>query len=250
MNTALIRLLHVSRIGMLPVRIRNGFLRGARWTLWPCSSYWRLNYEPDVQAALHRHAPAVGEAAWDLGAHFGFYSLWLARCVGPAGEVAAFEPDPASQTKLRRHIILNRLNHIRPFACAASEHDATVRLIQNQGAGATTSHLAYQGESPSTDSAVDVTAVSLDKLAVRENLRPPVLIKIDVEGHAAAALKGARSTLSRHHPRLLISLHSPEECHGVRVELEPLGYQPFDLEDRPVSWEATLFQTAWYRSVR
>jgi FkbM family methyltransferase len=248
MNATLTRLLHLSRIGLIPMKVRGGFLRGARWTLWPCSSYWRLEYEPEVQAALRRHAPAEGQVAWDLGAHFGFYSLWLARAVGPRGEVVAFEPDPTSHGRLRRHLALNPWACVRSFPCAVSEKDDTLRLIQNQGAGATTSHLAYHGEQASTGPVVEVATVSLDLLAAREHLRPPALIKIDVEGHAASALKGARDILARHHPRLLISLHSPEECTGVRGELESLGYCPVDLEDRPITWETALFKTVWYHA--
>ena len=246
MNGAIEHLIRISRLGLLPTRIRHGYLRGARWTLWPCSAYWRREYEPDVLAALQLHAPSAGQAAWDLGAHFGFYSLWLARSVGPLGEVAAFEPDPTSYARLRRHVTLNPWAQVRAFACAASERDTSLRLIQSQGAGATTSHLAYQGEQPSSGTAVDINAVALDQLAERENLRPPVLIKIDVEGHAAAALKGARGVLRHHHPRLLISLHCPEECQGVRSELEPLGYLPYSLENRPIAWDDALFQTVWY----
>lgn len=247
MTPLLARLLNFSRIGLLPVRIRHGHLRGARWTLWPHSSYWRGHYEPDVQSALARHAPPPGSAAWDLGAHFGFYSMWLARAVGAGGEIVAVEPDPVSFSRLCRHIRLNPWAPVRAFACAASDRESVVRLIQNAGAGATTSHLPYQGEQPATAPTVEIRTMTLDALVAREKLRPPVLVKIDVEGHAAAALRGAAEILSRHRPRLLISLHSPEECAGVRDQLAPLGYRPFHLDDdRPVSWDDTLFKTAWF----
>lgn len=246
MNPFLTHLLNLSRLGLLPVRIRHGYLRGARWTLWPHSSYWRGHYEPDVQAALVRHTPPRGEAAWDLGAHFGFYSLWLARAVGPGGEIVSVEPDPVSQSRLRRHIRLNPWAPVRAYACAASDQAGKVHLIQSEGAGATTSHLPYQGEKPAATSTIEIETVRLDDLAVREKLRPPTLIKIDVEGHAAAALRGAAETLARHRPRLLISLHSPEECAGVRDQLAPLGYSPSSVDDQPLSWEETLFHTTWF----
>lgn len=246
MKRTLSLLLERTSLGWLPVRIRHGYLRGARWTLWPHSAYWRGHYEPEVQAALTRHAPPLGSAAWDLGAHFGFYSLWLARAVGSGGGIAAVEPDPVSFARLSRHLRLNPWAPVRAFACAASDRIATVQLIQSEGAGATTSHLAYQGEKPVTAPTVEIPTLPLDTLAVRESLRPPVLVKIDVEGHAAAALRGAAGTLARHHPRLLISLHSPEECTGVHDQLAPLGYHPTDLADRPISWDETLFKTAWF----
>jgi len=247
MNSLLNFILGKTGLGWLTVHIRQGYLRGSRWTLWPCSSYWRSTYEPDVQAALLRHTPAKGTAAWDLGAHCGFYSLWLARAVGPQGEIIAIEPDPTSFKRLSRHALLNPDAPIRPMVGAASDLDGVLNLIQSEGAGATTSHLAYAGETPAKESLVSVRTFRLDTIATRENLRPPTLIKIDVEGHAAAALRGAIKTLKQHRPRLLISLHSAEECEGVRALIEPLGYQPALLEDdSPVSWESTLYKTAWF----
>ncbi|QYM80485.1 FkbM family methyltransferase [Horticoccus luteus] len=226
-----------------PVRIRHGFLRGNRWTLWPHSAYWRGDYEPEVQAALARNAPPLGGAAWDLGAHFGFYTLWLARAVGPAGQICAFEPDLVSFDRLRRHVTMNRLGHVQIFQCAVSDDTGNRLLIQSQGAGATTSHLPYQGETTAGQHTVAIQTVALDALAEKEAWRPPQFIKIDIEGHAASALRGAQRTLGRHHPVLLISLHSPQEVDGVRIELQPLGYQPYALDGARLDWSETLFKT-------
>jgi len=226
-----------------PVRVRHGFLHGCRWTLWPHSAYWRGHYEPDVQAALARIAPSTGGVAWDLGAHFGFYTLWLARAVGPTGQVCAFEPDCVSFDRLRRHVAMNQLGHVRIYQCAVSDTAGIRQLVQNQGAGATTSHLPYQGETAAGENAVAVEAVALDALIERDQLAPPQFVKIDIEGHAAAALRGAQNVLTRHRPVLLVSMHSPDEVEGVRVQTEPLGYHPCSLDGSRVDWPGTLFHT-------
>ncbi|HVU25336.1 MAG TPA: FkbM family methyltransferase [Opitutus sp.] len=226
-----------------PVRIRHGFLRGARWTLWPHSAYWRGHYEPDVQAALERHAPPPGAAAWDLGAHFGFYTLWLARAVGSTGQVCAFEPDAASFARLRGHVASNRLEHVRLYPCAVSDAPGERLLVQTEGAGATTSHLPYLGEAPPSANAASVHTVALDALLASDRLAPPAFLKIDIEGHAGSALHGARALLARHRPTILISLHSPDEVEGVRAALAPLGYAPRALDDSTLGWSDTLFRT-------
>src|SRR5205085_1089961 len=80
-------------LGRWPVRVRSGIARGARWTLYPASAYWRGTHEPVLQSTLVALADAgiEGWSCWDLGAHFGLYSVGLARHVGPKGQVAAFE---------------------------------------------------------------------------------------------------------------------------------------------------------------
>jgi FkbM family methyltransferase len=226
-----------------PVRIRHGYLRGCRWTLWPHSAYWLGSYEPDVQSALARLRPGTGKAAWDLGAHFGFYTLWLARAVGPSGQVCAFEPDHVSSDRLRRHVEMNGLGQVRVYPCAASDSAGERQLVQSEGAGATTSHLPYLGEVAGRGGTVAVRTVALDALLESDRLAPPQLMKIDIEGHAAAALRGAQGVLRRHRPVLLVSLHSPDELDGVRAQTEPLGYRPFALGGSPIEWPAALFNT-------
>lgn len=219
-----------------PVRVRRGYLRGCRWTLAPHSSYWRGYYEPEVQAALARHMPPAGGVAWDLGAHFGFYTLCLARAVGSTGQVCAFEPDAVSFARLRRHVAMNRFDHVRLYQRAASDCAGSRLLVQHHGAGATTSHLPYQGESTSGQPTSSVQSVALDELRAADRLRAPQFIKIDVEGHAAAALRGARKLIADHRPSMLVSFHSPDELDGVRSETLPLGYRPCALDGVRMDW--------------
>ena len=77
-----------------PVQVKSGIAAGARWTLFPWSAYWRGTQEPAMHRVLQSFGDMQGWSCWDLGAHFGIYSVGLARLVGPQGQVAAFEPNP------------------------------------------------------------------------------------------------------------------------------------------------------------
>jgi|WetSurMetagenome_2_1015567.scaffolds.fasta_scaffold30921_2 predicted methyltransferase len=48
-----------------------------------------------------------GDRVIDIGANIGFYTLILAKLVGPYGEVYAFEPDPISHSLLKVKAIIN-----------------------------------------------------------------------------------------------------------------------------------------------
>src|SRR5689334_734786 len=91
----LVRLLASTLLADIPVRIRSGQAKGARWTLLPFSAYWRHGgYERDVEIAVSLIPDMVGKVFWDFGAHFGIHTVTVARMVGPSGQVAAFEPLP------------------------------------------------------------------------------------------------------------------------------------------------------------
>lgn len=228
-----------------PVKVRKGLAYGAKWTLLPFSSYWRLGgAEPETDLLIKNYGSKPGSSAWDLGAHFGIYTVGMALAVGPAGEVVAFEPDYFSYKRCKKHVEMNRLSWVKVFNAAASAKDGYAALILYQGAGATTSHLAYQGEVVSDDcSKVTIKTLKLDKLVEDGEIRAPDFIKVDVEGHGGEALKGAQNTIKKYRPAILISLHSPSELEGVQSVLKPLGFKAFDANKTPLTWKDCLFKT-------
>ncbi len=233
-----------SPIGLWPVRIRAGIARGARWTLLPHSAYWRRGGEGDVDQVAGRLGSLTGKSFWDLGAHFGLYTVGLARVVGPTGQVAAFEPDPVSHARCARHVAMNQLENVRLYRAAVSDRVARQELIVGEP-GATFNHLRYEDEvAHSGEKTISIESVVLDELVARGEIRPPVLVKVDVEGHGARALAGARQTLAAHHPVLVMSFHSHAEANDTRALLEPLGYRPFENDGRALDWSRIVFRTA------
>ena len=60
-------------------------------------------YESMLEA-VYRAALQPGDVAVDIGAHVGRHTFPIARAVGPAGKVFAFEPLPAAYAELRRKV--------------------------------------------------------------------------------------------------------------------------------------------------
>lgn len=209
----------------LPILVPLGPLRGFWWTVFPGSAYWRGTFEPRITRQMQSLLPGPGCVAWDIGAHFGYYAMQMARNVGPTGEVLAVEANPASFERLQQHQRWNRLTQLHCVCLAASDQPGR-RLLLNYGDPlATTAHLAYPEENAAAaPSRQEIPAARLDDLVDSLGLRLPDLVKIDVEGHGAAALRGMQHTLGRKRPILFIATHGADELAGIRTLLEPLGY--------------------------
>jgi FkbM family methyltransferase len=214
-------------IGKFPVRVRSGICKGSRWTLFPWSSYWRGTHEPNLQVVVAGlgNGSISGWSCWDLGAHFGYYSVALAMGVGPRGQVAAFEPNPASFARLERHRKMNGLSWLKTYQAAASDRSGGAELLTYGDLGSTSTHLRYDDETQSAKSApISIRSLRLDELVESGELRPPMFAKVDVEGHGHRALEGMRRLLARSRPILIVAFHSQAEVDGVLNIVRPLGY--------------------------
>jgi FkbM family methyltransferase len=228
-----------SPLQYLPVTVKSGLAKGARWTLAPFSANWRQGGEPEIAEALALLPSARGSVCWDLGAHFGIHVIGLALHVGPEGRVCAFEPDGVAFARLQRHVRMNRLGNVSLYPLAASDHDGDLEMIVSGGLGSTVTHVRYDDEPVNSATEKLVTrAIRLDTLVKAGELPVPDLVKIDVEGHGGAAIAGALQTITRRRPVIVLSVHCAPEWEQARSALEPLGYRGRYADGRACPWDA------------
>ncbi len=230
--------LRATGLQYLPVRVRYGLPAGARWTLFPWTAYWRGGYEPEMERTILAWGDLTGKVCWDLGAHFGYYSISLALRTGPTGEVVAFEPNPVSYARLERHRRMNGLKWLKTFEAGCSDAGGSAEFYTYGNLDSTTTHLPFEGETPDASTRpISIRLLKPDDLVRTGQIRPPDFIKIDVEGHGHHALGGAMESIRSTRPVMLMGFHSPQEVAGTEALLQPLGYQfipigPKNLPDR------------------
>jgi FkbM family methyltransferase len=168
----------------------------------------------------------TGGVVVDAGASLGDHT---SRYATKAGLVHAFEPQPESFECLRENC--EGLN-VRMYRCGLSDHEGELTIARHANVGA--SPIAEGGDIP-------IRVITLDSLGLA-----PALIKMDVEGHEVKALRGARLTILRFRPVLVIEVNKwALEPGGSSIrelwkELRGLEYahcvdirtgQPFDPAD-------------------
>jgi len=194
---------------------------GGRARFWYRAVRARLRDDRAEIAALVE-AIRPGGAAVDVGANKGSYVPWLSRAAGPAGRVVAFEPQPELAEYLARTCRAAGLDNVVVQAAGASDRAGILplRIPGERGPSPGASFAAAVGGRPS-GRVVEAPVVSLDEF-FRGEPRRISAIKIDVEGHELAVLRGARELIERHEPTVVVEC---EVRHVGRAGLaEMLGF--------------------------
>lgn len=171
--------------------------------------------EPEL-AGLGAYVPRGGTAV-DVG---GWLGPWTRRLARYADRVMAVEADPALAAYLRRTFPRVRVVH-----AAASDEAGEIELwAAPGGVWAGTSSVVHR-----TGMARRVPRVALDDLGLAD-VR---FMKLDVEGHEAAVLKGAAGVIRRDRPMLLLELEERHQPVASVVELlASWGYRGYVMPHR------------------
>jgi len=191
-------------------------------------------YDSFIYDALDKYGSIEEAAVWDVGAHVGYHSLALAALVGAAGHVVAFEPNPYNVNRFRTNLQRNSelAKRVTVMTCALSNVDGKTSFLFSpdvDSGRSSGSHLddatvpgspdEYQGFARTT-----VTTAKVDSLLLKKGLRPPSIMKIDVEGAERFVLEGARELLASRKPLLFIEIHNVTMMFHVQKLLTNLGY--------------------------
>jgi FkbM family methyltransferase len=195
--------------------------RGLKWIAGSFNhGCWLGSYDYGKQQILPKIIKR-GDAVYDLGAHVGYFTIIFAKLVGPQGAVYAFEPVVENYRLLQDHVRLNRLSNV--FATRAAIADRTGTGYVRRGWHSATGKLAEDGER--------CQVYSLPDFISRNHLRPPDVVKIDIEGAEAVVVPALLPYVRPLGARLVVSMHSDEIGKALVEMLSDSGY-----DVRPLEW--------------
>lgn len=170
---------------------------------------------------------------FDIGANIGWYSLNVARKF-PDIEVHAFEPISQTFQYLTANIRLNGLNCIKTHNFGLSNNEGkSIFYYYPEGSGnASMVNLSERKEIET----ITCQVIKLDTFAATL-VRPPDVIKCDVEGAEFFVFQGAKKTLEQHRPivftELLRKWSAKYNYHpnDVIAMFNGMGYRCFIVSD-------------------
>lgn len=215
-------------------------------------TYW--SYEPtnphgDDPGLCALDTTSADAVILDVGAHVGEHAIPLAT--GTDRRVVAVEPNGESVDRLARNAARNGLNRrldrrqigvsdehtVRSFyrssfsKCSAFSRERATRW------GARVTRVEQVPVYRLDDLVRGIDAEAKPDSSSNEGAPIPVpdALKIDVEGHELAVLRGAAATIETHRPLLVVEVHEAGDTHDTRVRawLTERGY---DVEARGDVW--------------
>lgn len=186
-----------------------------------------------------------GDTVIDVGANFGAYSMRLSSVVGATGKIVAVEPLPWVYSRLQSN--LRTKSNVTCIAKALSDGSVS-RLTLNVpllfGKIPEPSLASAEIGSDYVCMAAEVEVTTLDELCAEI---PKIdFVKVDIEGHEMAFLRGARKIIAKHQPLVQLECNDLQQQFGnLSAVAAELGYRLGCLDEsgqlKPLTAQSNCF---------
>jgi len=137
-----------------------------------------------------------GDNVLDVGANIGYFTLMLAKLVGPTGKVFAFEPDPRNISLLKKNIETNGYQNVVVVPKAVSNVNEKCTLFTSQSSFG--QNRIYEPKKTKNQKYVPIESETIlldDFFKNNKNIEKISFVKIDVEGAEKFVLEGMKKIL-------------------------------------------------------
>jgi FkbM family methyltransferase len=204
---------------------------------------WAVLYVPHVRECLSVLLKP-GDVYIDVGAHIGFHAVFAPYRVGKEGLIFAFEADPINFQRLRRNLL--QFPWAQGINAAVWDRTSSLTFERSSTKGESGWGSVSAVRDLSTGERVEIPSLALDDWFRDSQVKRWDAMKLDAEGSELAVLRGAKSSLEKVRPSLILEVNtvllenggvSPSELAKFLLRH---GYNLFWLEFRSVgSWVHT-----------
>jgi FkbM family methyltransferase len=197
-----------------------------------------------------------GMTFFDVGAHFGYYTLLGASLVDTQGQVHSFEPTPSSYNILKTNVSRKTNIRINNKALFSEKKDL---LLKDYGIRYSAFNTIYNSKlDKNTIQKSDITehiieGITLDDY-VESNSVIPDFIKIDAEGSEYDILVGGQKTIEKYHPLITIEVGDTDVRNVPKSKelieyLIGYNYQPYNYVDGNIKVHSSRIDSYRYDNI-
>lgn len=225
------------------------WILGLKLYIYPRNEVFRAiyvtgTYDPNTLAVL-KHLIHKGDVVLDIGANFGYISLVMSKLAGEQGKVIAIEPSSRDFSRLVDNVSLNNLEeNILPFQVAISNEEGPCKLqiAPEERSALNTLGSAFSYKGIVKAGVEDIIATTIDKFVEDQDIEQFEhidFIKLDIEGSELKALLGAKQTIAKYRPIIMLGINKASlslcdsELSEVLETLYELRYRIYRLVEEP-----------------
>lgn len=160
----------------------------------------------------------------DVGANIGWYTIIASKLIGDNGKVITFEPEPNNCRILNKNIHNNGCDNININTLGLGDESGIVPFYlnpENFGDHSISSTTHLRCFNPKDPKEIKVSMIRLDTYLDIDEFKKVGLIKLDVQGSEAKALRGMARLLEKYKPPILME-YSPAHLYSA-------GSSPFEI---------------------
>ena len=149
----------------------------------------------------------------DIGANIGITTVPIAKRIGEGVKLYSFEPVPEYFDTLRKNVSSNRLENVRVYERAVTDHVGRTNFYQK---GLSSGIIFEEGAKK-----FEASTTTVDRFLREQKIERIDLINMDCEGSELLVLRGAKETLRKNKVQVFCEVH--------HVFLKQLGQSIGDL---------------------
>lgn len=203
--------------------------------------YVRGIYDPNLNVVVNALLPRGGVFI-DAGANMGYFSLLASRKIGDEGRIFAIEPSSRDFIRLVDNVNINNLNDVvanyrLAFTDRIGKANITIASEERSGLNTIGAEFGTKGVEKVCTEEVDTTTV--DAFVESEKIKDLHVLKLDIEGSEGSALAGARNTIQKFRPAVMLGIKKSalEACGSgfeqLTRELGDLKYVAYKIVQDP-----------------
>lgn len=229
--------------GISIVKVLSGNAKGVKLTLdlKKESSYWLGTYDKWILDRVNLdQIIKPGWVAWDCGSYVGFYASIFRKLVGANGFVYAFEASKENFDRLRNLPVINNWENVVIVNEAVGPDHTVIDFISNQGGAS-----GPVNDTRGLNDDINIESVvsrGVDELVLEMGIKPPDLIKFDLETAEIFALANGDHVYTTYKPILLLELHGKDCLIAASKFLDKYNYMAQDI------YFLTEKERTWYSS--
>lgn len=169
----------------------------------------------------------------EVGSNIGMHAVPIAKHL-KQGKLFCYEPQRVVYQILCGNIAINNLTNVHAFNKGCSHESGSIKVQSgnydkpwNYGAFSLETGFSNEEQYSETTSYEDVALVSLDEVAIFNELNSIDLIKIDAEGFDENVINGAKKLIAKHQPFIFIESNTEAGFNSFKEKVISLDYTPY-----------------------